>query len=75
MHPLAPDPHVEMGEFPRLARQGARRTGRAEAIQRLNRDLPDFASGEDVVGLSRLFSFSQPPLISIRWVQLLQSWH
>ena len=50
MHPLASDPHVEMGEFARRAGQDARRTGRAEAVQRLGRDLPDFTGGEDVLG-------------------------
>ncbi len=50
MHPLAFDPHVKMGKLLRLAQQDAGITGRAEAIQRLGRDLPGFASNEDVLG-------------------------
>ena len=53
MHPLASDPHVEIGEFPRRAGQDAGIAGRAEAIQRLGRDQPDFLGGEDVSGLQR----------------------
>lgn len=53
MHPLASDPHVEIGEVPRRARQDAGITGRAEAVQRLGRDLPDFRGDEDVSGLQR----------------------
>ena len=42
-----------MRELPRRVRQDAGRTGRAEAIQRLGRDLPDFLGVEDVSGLQR----------------------
>ena len=51
MHPLAADPHVEMGKLPRRTGQDAGIAGRAETIQRLGCDLPDFSGGENVLGL------------------------
>jgi len=42
-----------MCEVPRRAQQDAGITGRAEAVQRLGRDLPDFLGDEDVSGLQR----------------------
>ena len=52
-HPLAFGTEVEMGGLPLQVRQDAEIARRAEAIQRLGRDLPDFLGSEDVSGLQR----------------------
>ena len=54
MHPLAANPHVEMGKFPRRTGQDAGIARRGEAIQCLGRDLPNFAGSEDIFGLPAL---------------------